>query len=138
MALTEKLDVEERSASTDTIAILQKVGNVKKDNPDLDGTKDALTDYELTCKVLDIPVGSRGTAILYAMLKVAGLEDLIPEEDKDAPSLNTEAIVCGSKLPLTSLPRLKEVLGDFGTSGAAAYRALLKKVLQVKGILPVE
>jgi hypothetical protein len=134
--ISEKLDVKERSEDVETIAILQKVSNVKKDNPDPEtGAKDALTDYELTCKVLDVPIGSRGTVILYALLEGAGLSDLVPDEEKKVKSTNMEEIVCGSKIPRTKVARLKEVLGDFGDSGAAAYRALLKKNLVVKGII---
>lgn len=136
MALTEKLDVKERGEDENTIAVLQKVDNVKKDNPNPDGSTNLLTDYELTLKLLDLPASARGSQVLYALLEEAGLEDCVPSEDKKVKTANNEQIICGSKLPRTVLPRIKEVVGEFGDSGASLYRALLKQVLINKKIIP--
>jgi hypothetical protein len=134
--ITKALEVGERGTDETTIAVLQKVDNVKKDNPNPDGSDNLLTDYELTIALLGLKPGQRGSAVLYALLEEAGLEDVLPDEEKKVKSANNDQIICGSKLPREKLARVKEVVGDFGESGAGLYRALLTVVLKKKGLLP--
>jgi hypothetical protein len=110
------------------------------------GNPGGMSDYDAICKCIGVEPGTRGGAFLYAMLEAIDLDELVPEEESKKV-VNKDIIVVGKSVPNDPkfiealLKETEDVRTDRETGkviewdekGASLFRALIAKVLKVKG-----